>query len=92
MRVFSHYVNCIYSAICVLHVHCAHTIGLNPYQINIIQNLSVDGINRLNANPCHAKLIYLNFHPLEVVSRYRDPQLQVGENYSYLFNLRSIKS
>ena len=22
----------------------------------------------------------LNFHPLEVVSRYRDPQLQVGEN------------
>ena len=33
----------------------------------------------------------LNFHPLEVVSRYRDPQLQVGEEnraYSYLFNLR----
>ena len=30
----------------------------------------------------------LNFHPLEVVSRYRDPQLQVAENYSYLFNLR----
>ena len=28
------------------------------------------------------------FHPIEVVSRYRDPQLQVGENYSYLFNLR----
>ena len=22
-----------------------------------------------------------NFRPLEVVSRYRDPQLQVGENY-----------
>ena len=31
-------------------------------------------------------LIYLNFHPLEVVSHYRDPQLQVDENYSYLFN------
>ena len=28
-------------------------------------------------NPQHAKLIYSNFHPLEVVSRYRDPQLQV---------------
>ena len=28
-----------------------------------------------------------NFHPLEVVSRYRDPQLQVGENYSHLLNL-----
>ena len=25
--------------------------------------------------------INLNFHPLEAVSRYRDPQLQVGENY-----------
>ena len=24
---------------------------------------------------------YFNFHPLEVVSRYRDPQLQVDENY-----------
>ena len=22
-----------------------------------------------------------HFHPLEVASRYRDPQLQVGENY-----------
>ena len=32
--------------------------------------------------------IYLNFHPLEVVSRYRDLQLQVGENYAYLLNLR----
>ena len=28
-------------------------------------------------NPYPAKLSYLNFHPLEVVSRYRDPQLQV---------------
>ena len=35
-------------------------------------------------------LLYLNFHRLEVVSRYRDPQLQVGENYSYLFNLRLV--
>ena len=32
-------------------------------------------------NPYPAKLIYLSFHPLEVVSRYSDPQLQVGENY-----------
>ena len=29
----------------------------------------------------------LNLHPREVVSRYPDPQLQVGENYSYLLNL-----
>ena len=34
-----------------------------------------------------AKISYLNFHPLEVVSRYRDAQLQVGENDSHLFDL-----
>ena len=39
--------------------------------------------------PYTAKLVYLNFHTLEVVSRYRDPQPQAAENYSYLFNLRS---
>ena len=32
-----------------------------------------------------AKLIYLNFQPLKAVCR--DPQPQVFENYSYLFNL-----
>ena len=40
-------------------------------------------------NPLTDKLNNLNFHPLKVVSRYRDPQLQVGENYSHLFNLRA---
>ena len=35
-------------------------------------------------NPLTAKLFNLNFHPLEVVSRCRDPQLQVSENYSDL--------
>ena len=34
-----------------------------------------------------AKVIPLYFHPLEVVSRYRDSQMQVGKNYLYLFNL-----
>ena len=34
------------------------------------------------------KLPYLNFHPPDAVSRYRDPQRQVGENYSHLFNFR----
>ena len=41
----------------------------------------------LNSSIQLFKLNYLNFHPLEVVSRYRDPQLQVDENYSCLFNL-----
>ena len=30
----------------------------------------------------------LNLHPLEFVFRYRDAQLQVGENYSHLSNFR----
>ena len=40
-------------------------------------------------NPLTAKLFNLNFHPLEVVSRCRDPQLQVSENYSDLTKWRS---
>ena len=32
------------------------------------------------ANPLTAKLFYWNFYPPEVVSRWRDPQLQVDEN------------
>ena len=31
-------------------------------------------------SPYPAQLIFLNFQPLEVVSRYRDQQLQVAEN------------
>ena len=42
-----------------------------------------------NINPLTAKLFYWNFHPLEVVSRLRDPQLQVSENYSDLTKWRS---
>ena len=40
----------------------------------------------LNSHP--AKVIYFNFQPLEIVSQYRDPQFQVGENYTDLLNLR----
>ena len=39
-------------------------------------------------NPYHAKVIYLNFHPLEVVRRGSDAQLQVGKNNLSLVNLR----
>ena len=44
--------------------------------------------NTFLSKPFPARLSYLHFQPLEVVSRYRDPQLHVAENYSYLFNLR----
>ena len=40
-------------------------------------------------NPLTAKLFNLNFHPLEVVSHWRDPQIQVSENYSDLTKWRS---
>ena len=42
-------------------------------------------------NPKSDGLSYFNFHPLEVVSRYRDPQLQVGKYYLYLSNLNLNK-
>ena len=39
-------------------------------------------------NPLTAKLFNLNFHSLEVVPRWRDPQLKVSENYSDLTKWR----
>ena len=37
----------------------------------------------------HLLSYFINFfQPLEVVSRYRDPQLQVAENYSHVFDRR----
>ena len=39
--------------------------------------------------PLTAKLFNLNLYLLEVVSRWRDPQLQVSENYSDLTKWRS---
>ena len=45
-------------------------------------------INHDVFNPLTAKVFSLNFYPLEVVSRWRDPQLQVSENYSDLTKWR----
>ena len=52
--------------------------------------LRILSFNLSSIKPYHAKFIYLNCHPLEVVSRYRDPQLQVDENDSYLLNLKIL--
>ena len=39
----------------------------------------------INLNPLPTEISYFNFHLLEVVvGRYREPQLQVGDNYLYL--------
>ena len=40
-------------------------------------------------NPLTAKLFNQNFYPSEIVSRWRDPQLQVSENYLDLTKWRS---
>ena len=49
-------------------------------------------LNRLmevdSAATLTAKLFNFNFHPFEVVSRWRDPQLQVSENYPDLTECR----
>ena len=39
-------------------------------------------------NPYITELFNLNFQSLEVVSRYRDPQIKVTENLCYLWNDR----
>ena len=39
-------------------------------------------------NPYTAKLDNLIFQSFQVLFHYHDQQLQMGKNYSYLFNLR----
>ena len=50
----------------------------------------LNSLSLRHVNPYPAKLIYSIFPPIKVVPRYCDPQFQVGENYSYFFNLRYI--
>ena len=44
----------------------------------------------VHLNPVPIKFSYLNFHPLKGVSQYCHPQIEMGENWSYLFNLRTF--
>ena len=54
------------------------------------QNLTYeDGPRAIRVNPLTAKLFNLYFHPLEVVDRVSETQLQVSENYSDLTEWRS---
>ena len=45
------------------------------YESTAIRNTSDSDV----FNPLTAKLFILNFHPLEAISRWRDPQLQVSD-------------
>ena len=58
------------------------------YFFLLVHQIAVLGV-KFVFNALTAKLFNLNFHPLEVVSRWRDPQLQVSENYSDLTKWRS---
>ena len=58
--------------ITVTRTHAAPTSAAG-WSVQILVNIII--------NPAPAKLIYLSFHPLEVVSSYRDPQHEVAENH-----------
>ena len=63
---------------------------LAKFYAGVSTNLQHQCYNVINhVNPLTAKSFNLNFHPLEVASRWRDPQLQVSENYSDLTKWRS---
>ena len=53
------------------------------FVIFVLQNFALPSLSWLN--PDTANLIYINFHPLEVVSRYRITHIQLAGNI--LFNL-----
>ena len=68
----------------VFGLNIIHIVGPRLYQ----RYAFITDVSRFNLVP--AKLSSWNFHPFEVMSRWRNLQLQVGENYAYmyLFNLR----
>ena len=59
---------------------------ISPFQSTLVVNTLLSTL--LYINPESAEVTNLNCHPLEVVSRGSKTQLQVDENYPYLFNLR----
>ena len=50
--------------------------------------MSVSHLTRIIMNIFSTKLSYMHFNPPEVVSHYREQLLQVGDNYSYVLDLR----
>ena len=68
---------------------CAHGGGggMGDQRASDILSVTAIIIRESYVNPSSHKFYNLNGHLLEVVSRFRDPQLQVG---TYLFNLRPV--
>ena len=61
----------------------------NEKTYKLPSSFGITKVRQRSVNPLTAKLFNWNFYPLEVVSRWRDPQLQVSENYSDLAKWRS---
>ena len=66
-----------------------HIAKRDVLQSSTLQTPSGSTLKHLLVQPLTAKLLNLNFHPLHVVPRCRDPQLQVSENSSNLTKWRS---
>ena len=77
-----------------MRMQTAVTAWFSSGQILLFVFVGMQMQNALNAysfNLLITKLFNCNFHPLEVVSRWRDPQLQVSKNYSNLTKLMLTK-
>ena len=57
-----------------------------------LEGTSVIAVSGFTISLLTAKLFKYNFHPLEVVSRWRDPQLQVSEWELFRFDKTTSKS
>ena len=62
--------------------------GMDQLLCDVLRKISLSAqlirhqpCSKKQVNPDPAERIYLNFQPLEVADRYRDPQHQVVENY-----------
>ena len=74
---------------CLRYNHISCTRCSRASSTMAVKQREIEKAFEMVVYPLTAKLINLNFHPLEVVSRWRDPQLWVSENYSDLTNWRS---
>ena len=73
----------------IIFAFALDAVSVLRFKDNLLYSL-LNNVGLLNqVNPLSAKLFNLNFNPLEVVSRWRDPQLQLSETYSDLTEWRS---
>ena len=66
--------------------HLQGSIRLQPLGHTQLQKVYTNSLlhSASSLNPLTAQVFNLSFHPLEVVCRWRDPQLQVSENCLHL--------